>query len=135
MSKQYACVYIHVLKAKSLLQVLALYSKSMKKMFALLKSSKEAALERTLPQVADITARAAALAPHAVALDAELDEAAAEWQALQTRKLLALQAAGRPDDLDAANLGQYSIRGDDSMFADELAGAVPSTGLLQVCLS
>jgi len=111
--------------------VLALYSKAIKKMFQLLKSSKEAAIERALPQVSAAQAAAAAIAPHAVPLDRELEEGAQEWTAAQREKLASLKATERAEDLAAENLSQYAIAGEDEMFEKELGGAA-ARGVVQV---
>lgn len=54
-------------------QVLALFSKAIRKLHAFLRATKQAAVERTLPAVKPIM-----LLPHATALDDDLDDAAAE---------------------------------------------------------
>ncbi len=52
--------------------MLALFNKAMRKLYGCLRAAKEAAVARTLPQAH----AAPALAPHAVSLDADLNEAA-----------------------------------------------------------
>lgn len=111
------------------MQVLALFSKAVKKMFQMLHSSEEAAVERTLPQV-DVAALTAHLKPHALALDADLEQGAREWQANQNARLAALDA--RSDALDPSALEQYAIKGGSDMFEKELGGAAPVPGVVQV---
>ena len=74
-------------------------------------------------------ATAAALAPHAQPLDAELDEAAAEWRSQQEAKL-ATGGAGQLD-LEPELLQKYAISADDDAFAARLGGGVP-TGAVKV---
>ena len=56
-------------------QALALFNKAVRRLHGLLRSAKEAEVERSLPKPT-AAARGAALVPHAQELDAELDEAA-----------------------------------------------------------
>lgn len=60
-------------------QVLALFSKAMRKLYAHLRAAKEAAVERTLPKVSAAAAAGARLVAGAgdVGMDAELEAAAA----------------------------------------------------------
>lgn len=60
-------------------QALALFNKAVRRLHGLLRSAKEAEVERSLPRpaMAAAAAAAAALAPHERGLDEELDEAAA----------------------------------------------------------
>ena len=57
-------------------QVLALFSKAMRRLHGHLRAAKEAEVARTLPAAAAPAAAAAALQPTLEDLDAELDEAA-----------------------------------------------------------
>ncbi len=65
------CDEHHVACAPALHQVLALFSKAVRKLYAHLRAAKEAAVARTLP-----VARPVSMLPHAVDVDEELDEAA-----------------------------------------------------------
>lgn len=57
-------------------QVLALFSKAVRRLHGHLRAAKEAEVARVLPRAPAAAAAAAALAPHEADLDAELDEAA-----------------------------------------------------------
>ncbi|GIM12120.1 hypothetical protein Vretimale_15547 [Volvox reticuliferus] len=94
-------------------QLLALFNKAMRKVYGCLRAAKEAAVARSLPAVRQITG----LGPHEVALDDDLDEAAAAERAKLRDRYL------RPEDL-----AQFAIRGGDEDIAAALGGKAPAAG-------
>ncbi|GIL51445.1 hypothetical protein Vafri_7426 [Volvox africanus] len=94
-------------------QLLALFNKAMRKVYGCLRAAKEAAVARTLPAVRQIPE----LGPHEVALDDDLDEAAAAERAKLRDRYL------RPEDL-----AQFAIRGGDEDITAALGGKAPAAG-------
>ena len=91
-------------------QVLALFSKAVRRLHGHLRAAKEAEVERALPR-----ARPLALAPHPDAMDAELDGAA---RAIAREVADAVKASIRAEELE-----QYAIRGGDEELEEAAAGA------------
>lgn len=89
-------------------QVLALFSKAVRRLHQQLRAAKQAEVDRQLPKP-----RLVNLTPHEVELDEELDEGARAVS-------LAMREALKPEDL-----GQYAIRG----AAEEFEAAATGTGL------
>lgn len=100
--------------------MLALFNKAVRKLYAHLRAGKEAAIERSLPR--PNSRNAPEMAPHAVEMDAELDEAAA---AVREQ----MRARFNPEDL-----AQYAVAGAAEDFDAAVAGgaALKSGGIVQV---
>jgi N-acetyltransferase 10 len=106
-------------------QVLALFVKTMKRFYQLLKTSKEAEISRELPQV-DLAAKVAAkMQPQEIGLDEELEAHAIEMKARRGTK-------ADHSGLDAGDLMQYAIKDSTEEFEKELKGDIPASGLVQV---
>ncbi|KAK9918544.1 hypothetical protein WJX75_004887 [Coccomyxa subellipsoidea] len=94
-------------------QVLALFSKTMRKLYALLRGAREAEVGRTLPQQ-----HAVEMTPHAVSLDQDLDAAAQEMNEK-------MRKAFNPEDL-----AEFAIEGEDDRFAEAIGRGGPAPGAL-----
>lgn len=102
-------------------QVLALFSKSIRKLHSHLKAGKEAQIARKLPARKDILEKSAKLTPHGIGLDEDLEQGAAEVKA-------AMEAQLRPEDLE-----QYAIKGSVEDFDTAADGtALESGGIVSV---
>ncbi|KAF5839809.1 GNAT acetyltransferase 2-domain-containing protein [Dunaliella salina] len=96
-------------------QVLALFSKSMRKLYGHLRSVKEAAVERTLPKVQPTSTEH--LVPHEMTLDDDLNAAAqAARDEMRSRHL-------QPEDLAA-----YAVAGADEDLAAAVGNQTPAAG-------
>ncbi|BDA49001.1 RNA cytidine acetyltransferase [Coccomyxa sp. Obi] len=95
-------------------QVLALFNKAVRKLHAHLRAAKEAAVERTLPQLL----APASMQPHAVDMDQELDDAAKEINEKMREAL-------KPEDL-----AEFAIEGEDDRFAQAVGKGGPAAGAL-----
>lgn len=96
-------------------QVLALFSKAIRRLYSHLRAAKEAEVERTLPK-----AKVVEMLPHETGLDEELEEGAREVKE-------AMRAALRPEELE-----QYAIRGVDADFEAAVPGTLKSGGVVSV---
>lgn len=102
-------------------QVLALFNKTMRKLFQHLRASKASAIERTLPRPRDADSRALLGAGVDQDLDAELEEGARAVQEEMKEKL------------KLENLGHFAIRGGEDDFKAAMGkGEVPRTGVVSV---
>lgn len=96
-------------------QVLALFSKSMRKLYGHLRSVKEAAVERTLPKVQPASTEH--LVPHEMTVDDDLNAAAlAARNEIRSRHL-------QPEDLAA-----YAVAGADEDLAAAVGNQAPAAG-------
>jgi N-acetyltransferase 10 len=102
-------------------QVLALFNKAMRRLHACLRVAEESRARAELPA----HGAAPALLPHAVGVDEDLAEGAAEANALMREQQAAL--------LGTLNMSQYAIRGEEGDWDTALKGkGVPKTGFLSV---
>jgi N-acetyltransferase 10 len=102
-------------------QVLALFNKAMRRLHACLRVAEESRARSELPA----HGAAPALLPHAVGVDEDLAEGAAEANALMREQQAAL--------LGTLNMSQYAIRGEEGDWDAALKGkGVPKTGFLSV---
>ncbi len=102
-------------------QVLALFNKAMRRLHSCVRVSEEARARAALPR----HGAAPALLPHAVGVEEDLAEGAAEANALMREQQAAL--------LGTIDMGQYAIRGEEGDWDSALKGkGVPKTGFLSV---
>eukprot|EP00798_Chlamydomonas_sp_ICE-L_P008257 gene8257-1526_t len=98
-------------------QVLALFSKAVRKVYGHLRAAKEAAVARTLPAV-----HAVSMLPHSVGVDDDLDEAAK-----------AVRDEMKAKYLKAEDLHKFAITGGDDEIGAEAAGkSLASGGVLSI---
>ena len=106
-------------------QILALFSKSVRKLHSHLEAGKEAQIARKLPARKDLKATTASLKPYAVDLDEDLEQGAAEVH----EKL-------KEYEKELGNLEQYAIKGSAEEVAQAAASAqLASGGLISVKVS
>ncbi|GAX72715.1 hypothetical protein CEUSTIGMA_g171.t1 [Chlamydomonas eustigma] len=96
-------------------QVLALFSKTVRKLYQHIRAAKEAAVERSLPSAS--LREAPAMMPHEVDVDEDLDEAEKQVRAELKTKYLNV------DDLQ-----QYAINGAEDDFKGVVGSKLPSSG-------
>lgn len=98
-------------------QTLALFAKTIRRLYGYLRTKEEARVGRTLPRVEP--SKVEALEPHEVELDAELEEGAK-----------AVSQAYMKEVLRAEDLEEFEIRGGDDAFAT--LGPLKSGGLVSI---
>ena len=113
-------------------QILALFSKSIRKLHSHLKAGKEAQIARKLPARKDLKATASLLRPHAVGVDEDLEDGAAEIQNALDEDIKAYKA-GMLSEKELGDLDQYAIKGSAADVAAAASGAqLTSGGLISV---
>jgi N-acetyltransferase 10 len=113
-------------------QVLALFSKSIRKLHSHLKSGKEAQIARKLPARKDLKATASLLRPHAVGVDEDLEDGAAEIQNALDEDIKAYKS-DMLSEKELGDLEQYAINGSAADVVAAASGAqLTSGGLISV---
>lgn len=112
-------------------QILALFSKSIRKLHAHLHAGKQAQIARKLPARKELKATTSLLKPYAVGVDEDLEEGAAEIQKeYENYKAQALS------EKELGNLEQYAIKGTAEDVAKAATGAeLTPGGLISVKVS
>jgi N-acetyltransferase 10 len=112
-------------------QILALFSKSIRKLHAHLHAGKQAQIARKLPARKELKATTSLLKPYAVGVDEDLEEGAAEIQKeYENYKAQALS------EKELGNLEQYAIKGTAEDVAMAATGAeLTPGGLISVKVS
>ena len=93
-------------------QILALFAKSIRRLYGHLRAVKEAEVDRSLPKPAKVAFEPAV----PTELDKELEDGAASIEA-------SLKVTLKPDELE-----QYAIKTDQDAFVDAIGGNVPKSG-------